>query len=123
MSGVSNRTERVSGQIQRKLAQIISQEIQDPRLPKFITISGVSVSRDLSHAKVYYTAFNADAEIVTQILNMASSYLRTALARTLSCRTVPALHFVYDSSIEYANRLSRLIDDVNPHSENEHDET
>ncbi len=113
MNNPSNRTDRVAGQIQRKLAQIIQQEIKDPRLPKFVTISEVKVSRDLSHAKIYFTALNADPAVVTQILNTASSYLRTALARTLSSRIVPALHFVYDESILYATQLTKLIDEAN----------
>ncbi len=59
MKRTSNRLERVAEQIQRKLAQIIQQEIRDPRLPGLITISGVEVSKDLSHAKVYFTALSA----------------------------------------------------------------
>ena len=113
MKKTFNRTERVGEMIQRKLAQIIQQEIQDPRLTDLITISGVKVTRDLGHAKVYFTVFNGDATVTTTILNTAASFLRSALARTNTLRTVPQLHFVYDESIEYGKRLSRLIDDLN----------
>lgn len=114
MSSAYSRTDRIAEMMQRKLAQIIRLEIKDPRLPSFLTISAVEVSRDLGHAKVYFTAFNGDPLQTTVILNSAASYLRTALARTISTRTVPQLHFIYDESIEYGERLSRLIDDVNP---------
>ena len=114
MSSAYSRTDRIAEMMQRKLAQIIRLEIKDPRLPNFLTISAVEVSRDLGHAKVYFTAFNGDPVQTTVILNSAASYLRTALARTISTRTVPQLHFIYDESIEYGERLSRLIDDVNP---------
>lgn len=123
MSAVNNRRERVAGQIQRKLAQIILQEIKDPRLPKFVTISGVLVTADLAHAKVYFTALNADPVVCAKILNTASSYLRTALARTISSRTVPALHFHYDASIEYGRHLSRLIDEANVATGNDEDQS
>lgn len=123
MNGVNNRTERVAGQIQRKLAQIILQEIKDPRLPKFVTISAVVVTRDLAHAKIYFTALDAEPLEVASILNMAASYLRTALARTISSRTVPQLHFHYDASIEYGRRLSRLIEDVNAPTEDDASES
>lgn len=103
----------ISEMIQRKLSQIIHQEIRDPRLPKLVTISGVDVSNDLSHAKVYFTVFQGDTALITTILNNASSYLRTALARTSTLRTVPQLHFVFDTSIDEGRRLSGLIDKAN----------
>lgn len=113
------RTDRISEMIQRKLAELIQKEIKDPRLPGFITISAVKVAKDLSHSKVYFTVFNGDPIETETILNAAGSYLRTALAKTMTIRTVPQLHFVHDKSLEYGNRLSRLIDNVNDSSEDE----
>lgn len=114
MSNDFKRTDRIAEMMQRKLAQIIQQEVKDPRLPAFITISAVKVAADLGHAKVYFTVFNDDVEQTAAILNAAASYLRSALARSVKLRTVPQLHFVYDESVEYGRRLTRLIDEVNP---------
>jgi ribosome-binding factor A len=114
MSSTFSRIDRIAEMIQRKLAQIIRAEIKDPRLPSLITISAVKVSGDLAHAKVYFTAYNGDPIQTTVILNAAASYLRSALARTIDTRTVPQLHFIFDESVEYGERLSRLIDAVNP---------
>ncbi len=113
MSNDFKRTDRIAEMMQRKLAQLIQQEIKDPRLPNLITISAVKVARDLGHAKVYFTVFNDDPVQTAMILNTAASYLRSALAKTVTLRTVPQLHFIYDESIEYGKRLSRLIDEVN----------
>lgn len=113
MSNNFKRTDRVAEMIQRKLAQIIPQEVKDPRLTGFVTISAVKVAADLGHAKIYFTIFGLDKSIAVAILNAAASYLRSALARSITLRTVPQLHFVYDESIEYGERLSRLIDEVN----------
>ncbi|WP_131782605.1 30S ribosome-binding factor RbfA [Legionella gresilensis] len=122
MSNNFKRTDRVAEMIQRKLSQIIQQEIKDPRMPAFVTISAVKISADLGHAKVYFTVLNSDVEQTAQILNTAASYLRTALARTIKLRTVPQLHFVYDESIEYGRRLRKLIDDVNvPRQDPDHE--
>ena len=83
MSNDFKRADRVAEMIQRKLSQIIQQEIKDPRLPAFVTISTVKVSADLGHAKVYFTVFNnEDVAQTATILNAAASYLRTALARS-----------------------------------------
>ncbi|MFA5958918.1 MAG: 30S ribosome-binding factor RbfA [Tatlockia sp.] len=122
MSNDSKRIDRVAEMMQRKLAQLIQQEIKDPRLPSFITISAVKVAADLGHAKVYFTILGDEVKETTTILNAAASYLRTALARTIKLRTVPQLHFIYDESIEYGRRLSRLIDDLNPHENDDEEE-
>lgn len=116
------RTDRVAEMMQRKLSQIIQQEIKDPRLPAFVTISSVKVSGDLGHAKVYFTVLNSDVDLTASILNSAASYLRSALARSVKLRTVPQLHFVYDESIEYGRRLSRIIDEANPAENNDEQE-
>ena len=114
MSHDLKRTRIISEMIQRKLSQLIHQEVSDPRLSTWVTVAGVNVSRDLSHATVFFTVLNDDPTSIAVILNKAASYLRTALARTSTLRTVPQLHFVYDESIDYGRRLSRLIDDANP---------
>ena len=106
------RTDRISESILRKLAQLIQQEISDPRLG-LLTLSAAKVSKDLSHAKIYFTVLNSEPETAATILNTAASYLRTLLAKSITFRTVPQLHFVYDESIEYGKRLSRLIDEAN----------
>jgi ribosome-binding factor A len=113
------RTDRIAQLLQRRLALLIQTEIKDPRLQGLITVASAEVSRDLSHAKIYFTVFNGDPVVAQSILNTTASYLRSALAKELSLRTVPQLHFIYDKSIEYGMRLSRLIDQVNQSSEDE----
>lgn len=113
------RADRIAEVIQRKLSYLIQHEINDPRLPKFITISAVKVSPDLSFAKIYFTFLedNKDQITITKILHTAARFLRGKLANNLKLRKVPMLHFVYDSSIEYGKRLSHLIDEANPPDE------
>ena len=115
MANDFKRTDRVSGLLQRKLAQIILTEVKDPRLPRIITVSAVKVSPDMSMAKVYITVLGerAESDVSLDILNKASSFLRTVLARSIKLRIVPHLKFVYDESIEYGNKLRKMIDDIN----------
>lgn len=117
MSQNFKRTDRVAEMLQRKLAQIIPQEVRDPRLNGLVTVSAVKVAADLGHAKIYFTTINVDKQLAATILNAAASYLRSALARSITLRTVPQLHFIYDESIEYGQRLSRLIDQANQPSD------
>lgn len=106
------RSDRVAESIQRKLSVLIRQEVKDPALPAFITISSVKLTSDLSMAKVYFTVFDADVVKTAAILNASASCLRSALAKILTTRSVPALHFIYDDSVEYGRKLSNLIDKV-----------
>jgi ribosome-binding factor A len=117
MSAHFQRTDRIAEMIARQLSKIIPQELKDPRLKGFITISAVKVTKDLSEAKVYFTVFNEDKKQALSILNAAASYLRSALAQVIRLRTMPQLHFIYDESLEYGMRLSRLIDEANPSDE------
>ncbi|MDF1827214.1 MAG: 30S ribosome-binding factor RbfA [Legionellaceae bacterium] len=119
MNHNGRRPDRVAELMQRKLAHLIQHEVDDPRLPQWMTILAVNISKDLSHARVYFTAISDSPDEVTALLNESAVFLRTALARSLSLRKVPKLSFVYDTSVEYGKRLTRLIDDANPSDESD----
>lgn len=105
------RTRRVAEQIQRELAEIIRLELKDPRVG-MITLTDVEVTADYSHAKVYFTIFGDEAKAAStqSALDHAAGFLRSELAHRLKFRTVPQLHFRYDTSVERGMRLSSLID-------------
>ncbi len=106
------RSARAADQIQRILSELIRTELKDPRV-HMVTITDVEVSVDMSHAKVFVTTLDAPDHRAGTIagLQHAAGFLRSALSRRLSLRTVPQLHFVYDESVERGTRLSRLIDE------------
>lgn len=106
-----SRTRRVGEQIQRELAQLIPRELRDPKLG-MVTVADVEVSRDYSHAKVFVTVLGAEPADSIPILNAASGHLRHLLGQRMMLRTVPALKFIYDETIQRGNRLSRLIDEA-----------
>ena len=107
------RRARIADQIQRELAEVIRLELRDPRIG-MVTITGIELTRDQSHAKVFFTAFGAEsaAETALEGLRRASGFLRSELAHRLSTRSVPELHFEHDVSVERGARLSRLIDEA-----------
>ncbi len=104
------REERVGSELHRELAQILRDEVRDPRLSQ-VTIQEVRVVRDLSHARVFFTVLDRDqARKTEQALNKAAGFLRRRLGERVVMRTIPALHFEYDHSLEQGMRLSSLID-------------
>lgn len=107
-----DRTERIGAEMQRVLSVVLRDQVKDPRLSN-ITVHEVRVTRDLAHAKVFFTCFPADedTEVQARLLNgRLSGFLRHALAQEVRLRAVPQLHFVHDESIGYGERLSSLID-------------
>ena len=107
------RLARIADQIQRELSELIRLELRDPRV-KLVTVTGVELSRDQSHAKVYYTTLGTaeEGEACGEGLAHAAGFLRTGLAHRLTTRKVPELHFAYDESVERGVRLSQLIDEA-----------
>ena len=105
------RTDRVGAQMQRELATLVRDELDDPRLG-MITIQEVRVVRDFSHARVFFTALASQLEMVeiARVLNDAAPLFRHELGRRMKLRTLPELRFVYDVSIEQGERLSGLIE-------------
>lgn len=108
-----SRASRLAEQIQRDLSELIRTELKDPRVT-LVTITGVEVSRDLSHAKVYVTSLaqQSGSGEYLRALQHAGGFLRNRLAHVLNTRTVPELHFVHDVSVERGIRLSQLIDEA-----------
>jgi ribosome-binding factor A len=121
-----NRSERVAGTLRRQLAQLIQMEVKDPDVG-FIGLSDVEVTRDLSHANVFVTVFEAEKAVSSvKALNRAAGYLRRRLGQEMRIRSVPELHFQHDASVETGQRMDSLIDaavasDSHQSGETEHD--
>jgi len=107
------RRARIADQLQRELAELIRTELRDPRVG-MITLTGVELSRDQSHAKVFFTVLGPEtaAEAAREGLQRAAGFLRSGIAHRLTTRSVPQLAFAYDESVERGARLTRLIDEA-----------
>ena len=106
--------------MQRELAQLIQQEVKDPRVG-MVTVSAVEVSRDISHAGVYVSRLDdGDMAATLTALEHAAGFLRREIGRRMSLRIVPQLKFVHDTSIEQGARLSDLIDRAVADDEKKH---
>jgi ribosome-binding factor A len=105
------RAPRIADQIQRELVELLRDELKDPRVG-MITITGVEVSADYGHAKVFFTQLSGAEQAGPTLagLDRAAGFLRHALSHRLDLYSVPQLHFVYDDSIESGMRMSSLID-------------
>ena len=120
-----SRTQRVGDHIQKELAIIIQMPVKDAGLG-LVTISAVNLSTDLAYAKIFVTCLSMghteseqldnnkddalDRAEVLAMLNHNAVQFRHQLSKILTTRTVPKLQFMFDESLEQANRLTSLID-------------
>jgi ribosome-binding factor A len=104
---------RVADFVRDELAEIIQREMRDPRVG-MVSVNDVKVSKDLSYADVYVSSLAAETpearQDLEEVLNRASGYLRTELAKRHRMRTTPKLRFHYDELVEKGNRLEALIE-------------
>ncbi len=113
MKGSSRRPEQMAETLRQVITDAMAREIRDPRVG-FVTITGVLVSNDLSHARVMVSVPGEDAEKARALegLQSAAGFLRSRAARTLTTRTVPELHFELDRGLEHAARINELLNTI-----------
>ena len=107
------KIERLNHAFQEEISMIIMTEIKDEDI-KFVTITGVDTTSDLSYAKVYFTVLDeTKKETTLEALTGAASFIRSKLAERVEIRHTPELKFIYDTSIEYGNHIEEIIDSIN----------
>ena len=108
----NHKLQRIESDILKYLGSIILTETRDEIL-KTVTLTGVEVSKDLYYAKVYFTSFSPlSHKEIEKEMNEASPYLRGCLAKVIEIRNIPELKFIYDESIEYANKIEKIIEQI-----------
>ena len=107
------KIERLNHVFMQEISNILMTEIKDEDI-KFVTITGVDITSDLSYAKVYVTVLDEDKRKTTlEALNGASHFIRGKLSERVEIRHTPELKFLYDESIEYGNHIEEIIDKIN----------
>jgi len=106
------KLERLNHAIQEEISKILMLEIKDEDI-KFVTITGCDISNDLSYCKVYFTVLDENKkENIVSDLNNAASFIRGELSKRIDIRHTPELKFIYDTSIEYGNKIDALMDKI-----------
>ena len=112
------RADRVGGQIQKVLSDILLKRIKDPRL-KMTTITGVKLSRDLRTARIYFTTTGTPTSIeeATEGFKSALGYVKRTLASQLGLRYMPDLKFFHDESFDYGSHIEKIIKTIDLENE------
>ncbi len=109
-----DRIDRISEEIKKELSNLIRDEIKDPRLPQFVSITAVRVTKDLRYAKVYVSVFGDEAskQGALAALEHASGFIRHEIGQRIQLRYTPEFSFKLDDSIEKGMHLSKLIEET-----------
>lgn len=109
----SHRPERLAELIRHTVAGFLTSDVRDPRIG-FVTVTGVEVTPDLSHATISVSVMGTDEEKGKSLegLGSAAGFLRAALSRDLRLRTSPELHFRLDRGLEHAQRIDRVLKEL-----------
>lgn len=109
------RLRRVESLLREEISSLILRnEIKDPRVDSMVSVSGVTVSKDLAHAKVRVSGFKERSELESAVegLNHAAGFIQSRVGPRLKARNTPKLSFVADHSIEESIEVNRTIDEI-----------
>jgi ribosome-binding factor A len=113
MRSSSRRPEQVAETLRQVITDGLARRVRDPRVG-FVTVTGVLVTPDLSHARIMVSVPGEDADHARALegLQSAAGFLRSRAARALSTRIVPELHFELDKGLQHAARINQLLEDI-----------
>ena len=111
MAHDTRRPDRVAEAIREEVANFLAEGVKDPRVVGLVTVTGVDITRDLRHAKVFVSVLGSDAERAATLDGLASvaSHLRSRIGRALRLRIAPEIAFKLDESVAHAARIESLL--------------
>lgn len=108
-----NRLNRVNEELREAISKIIDQELQDPNLTGMISVSSVKTTPDFRYARVFVTMIGCKSQKENlAILKKSSGYIRSLIAKRVNLRITPELVFEFDESIEYGERIDKILKDM-----------
>ncbi len=118
---MTERMRRVNESVRQVLAETLP-ELKDPRIG-LVTVTGVDTTPDLRHATVYVSVLGSSRRRRTSLVGLEAAHgvLQSRLARELRLKRTPQLTFEYDPSVERGMRMTRLIEELAPDDDADHE--
>ena len=111
---MSRRTDRINEQLREEISMLLTRQIKDPRLNAVISITRVVSSGDLRSARVYISVMGNQETKQSALagIQSAASFLRRELRDRINMKHTPFLSYELDSSLDEADQLLRLMNQV-----------
>jgi ribosome-binding factor A len=113
-----HRNARLNEQLKREVSHILTHKVRDPRVGR-VLVTEARVSPDVSVARVFVRPLDQGAEADETLagLNAAASFVRRELGKVLRLRRIPEVRFVFDATLDSAQRIEEVLKDVLPEEE------
>ena len=111
MASDGRRQDRVAEAIREQVATFLNESAKDPRITGLVTVTGVEVTRDLRHARIFVSIMGGESTRASTLegLRSLAGHLRSRLGRSLRIHSAPELDFRLDASVAHAARIETLL--------------
>jgi ribosome-binding factor A len=109
-----HRSDRVAAAMREEIATFLANDAKDPRIMGLVTVTGVEISRDLRHARVFVSVLGSESQRAATFDGLANvaSHLRGRVGRALRLRVAPEIEFRNDESVAHAAHIEQLLSQV-----------
>lgn len=104
------RLTRINEELKELIAEIIQNELNDPRITGFITVLKVETDNELDFANTLISIYaSKDEKQTLDALNSSCGYIRKLLSKKLTLRKVPVVVFKVDKGREYEEEINKIL--------------
>ena len=111
---MKNRTPRLNSLLKQVISEVVLREVRHPDLHPLVTITSVDITKDLKHAKVYFSVIGGDKEKKESLeaLQSAAGFIAVNASKKVVMRYFPQLTFILDTSVEKQMRIDALLEKI-----------
>lgn len=111
----NTRMIRINDEIKKEVSTILRGELKDHRVGVITSVLKVDTTNDLKYCKIFVSILGDDEkkEEVMQVLNRASGFVRSLIAKRINLRVTPEIKFILDDSLEYSFKIDKIIREIN----------
>ena len=106
----NTRMIRINDEIKKEVSTILRGELKDPRVGVITSVLKVDTTNDLKYCKIFVSILGDDE---MQVLNRASGFVRSLIAKRINLRVTPEIKFILDDSLEYSFKIDKIIREIN----------
>ncbi len=108
------RTKRLNSLLKEVLSEVIHQEVKNPHLHRFVSITDVDISNDLQHAKIFISVIGTqkEKEDCLALLQSAAGFIAISASKKVVMRYFPSLTFKLDTSLDEHMHIDSLLSKI-----------
>ncbi len=123
MNKNSNRLGRIDEELKKEISNVISYDLKNPNITGLISVTKAKITPDLKYAQIYVSILNSkNTKETLAALKKSSGFVRTEVAKRINLRITPEIIFVLDDSIEYGERIDKILKEILPEKPKNKDE-